>query len=471
MGDCFIVRRGGGGKVKVTNSIPLKVLSEENIKKNTFVERVYYKELLSDVSSVTEFDSFDGENIVAVQGTNVFLYKALPNGGYNLINSVTVTPSLSGVKMVNENTAIVWNKGSAQNSNFYWYVLKLDFASGLANITYTSGMYSGGNYEFDFNYHVKVEPVSQNRFLFMFTLSDYVYGYSPCMEFSMYELNSLGQPVIVKQWAKVKSKTAGYVIVNTLGKFRTGEDANGKYNLYWVQISYAANNYYDIGTQNSLKNWVHLSLKIYENTGNYEVLYSNIQVNSSSSPTTLPPGLYKKDAIVIKNTLISFYGTTAAAYIVKFNSSQNIPNSNSPTTLNFTNTLEGGYGKKYPLCKYANSLFIDDCYFIYSLTINSISTISLGKIVSTSDYVEYKFLKSFGIQNNLNTNFKAALQSKSWNLKDKNITLVIAFGNTSIFAISLDNEIVKKSTDEILGLTNLEELYASSIGEISILDK
>ena len=122
-------RTGGGGEVKVTNAIPLKVLSEENIKKNTFVERVNYKELLSDVSSVTAFDSFNGENIVAVQGKKVFLYKALPNGSYSLINSVTVTPALSGIKMINEDTAIAWNKENQQNYEHHWYVLRLDFTS------------------------------------------------------------------------------------------------------------------------------------------------------------------------------------------------------------------------------------------------------------------------------------------------------------------------------------------------------
>lgn len=470
MGDCFIVRRGGGGKVKVTNSIPLKVLSEENIKKNTFVERVYYKELLSNVTSVTGFDSFDGENIVAVQGKKVFLYKALPNGNYSLINSVTVTPTLSGIKMVNENTAIAWNKDTQQNYNHYWYVLKLDFTSGLANITYTSERYSGGNTTFDFNYNVKVEPISQNKFLFMLTLSDQTYGSYPCMEFSIYELNSVGQPVIVKQWAKVKSKTAGYVRANTLGKFRTGEDANGKYALYWVQISYGDNNYYEVGPQNVIVNWVHLSLKIYENTGNYEVLYSNISVDSSKILTTLLPGLYKNDVVVIKNTLVNLQVSTAN--IVKFNSSQNIPSSNSPSILNFTSgTIDGGHGSKYDLCNYETSLLTDDYHFVYLPSVSSASNVAIGKITATSDYVEFKFLKSFGLYNSLNSNVKKALESKNWSLKNKDITLAIAFGGTSIMAVSLNNEIVKKSTDEILGLTNLEELYASSIGEISILDK
>ena len=470
MGTAIKVNRGSGGKVKVTNSIPLKVLSEENIKKNTFVERVYYKELLSNVTSVTGFDSFDGENIVAVQGKKVFLYKALPNGSYSLINSVTVTPTLSGIKMVNDNTAIAWNKETQQNYNHYWYVLKLDFTSGLANITYTSERYSGGNTSFGFRYNVKVEPISQNKFLFMLTLSDQSYGSAPCMEFSMYELNSVGKPVIVKQWAKVKSATAGYVRANTLGKFRTGEDANGKYALYWVQISYGDNDYYEVGSQNPIVNWVHLSLKIYENTGNYEVLYSNISVDSSKRLTTLLPGLYKKDVVVIKNTLVNLQVSTAN--IVKFNSSQNIPSSNSPSILNFTSgTIDGGHGSKYDLCNYETSLLTDDYHFMYETNISGKLYISIGKISATSDYVEFKFLKLFGPYDSLNSNIKSALQSGNWSLKNKGITLAIAFGDTSIVAISLNNEIVKKSTNEILGITNLEELYASSIGEISILDK
>lgn len=470
MGTAIKVNRGGGGKIEVTNSVALKVFSKENIEKNTFVESVDYEELLSNTTSVTGFDSFDGENLVAVSGTTVYLYKSLSNGDYSLINSVTVTPTLSGIKMINENTAIAWNKDAQQNYSHYWHVLKLDFTSGAANVTYTSEEYSGGNYTFDFNYPVKVEPIAQNKFLLMLTLSDYVYGRYPCMEFSLYELNSLGQPTVIKQWAKVKSKTAGYVRTNTLGKFRTGEDSNGEYDLYWVQISYGKNNYYDIGTQNALANWVHLSLKIYKTTGNYEVLYNNISVSSESSPSTLPPGLYKNDVVVIKNTLVDLQ--LANAGIVRFNPSQYIPKSNSPTYLNFTSgTIDGGYGTKYKLTKNTESLLIGGYHFMYTTTVNNVSTAAIGKIVPTSDFVELKFLKSLGTYSSLDSNFRKALTSNIWFLKNKEITLAASFGKTDILMISLDNEIVKKSINSIIGLTNLEELYAYSIGEVSILDK
>lgn len=470
MGTAIKVNRGGGGKIEVTNSVALKVFSKENVEKNTFVESMDYEELLSNTTSVTSFDSFDGENLVAVSGTTVYLYKSLSNGGYSLINSVTVTPTLSGIKMINENTAIAWNKSTQQNYNHYWYVLKLDFTSGAANVAYTSETYSGGNYAFNFDYPVKVEPITQNKFLLMLTLSDNTYGSYPCMEFSLYELNSLGQPTVIKQWAKVKSKTAGYVKANTLGKFRTGEDSNGKYDLYWVQISYGENDYYDIGAQNALANWVHLSLKIYKTTGNYEILYSNISVSSGSSPSTLPPGLYKNNVVVIKNTLVDLQLSNAG--IVRFNPSQHIPKSNSPTYLNFTSgTIDGGYGTKYKLTKNTESLLIDEYHFMCTTAVNNKSYATICKIVPTSDFVELKFLKSLGLYSNLDSNFSKALTSNIWFLKNKEVTLAASFGETDILMISLNNEIVKKSTDEILGLTNLEELYTSSIGEISVLDK
>ena len=370
--------------------------------------------------------------------------------------------------LLSNELAIIGDLGQQQNSDHYWYIVKIDFKSKLAVKTYTSGGYGGGNYYIDIPQNsLKVQVINSNTFLLMFTFSDRVYGHQPCCEFTLYTVNSSGTPTVKKQWIKKTSRAIGFCKSSILGKFDEGEDSNGKYGLYWVQISYGSDEYSNITpTNNTLANWVHLTLKIYYDTGDYEELYSNIGL-SGTTPSSLPPGYYNNSMVkVIKNTLV--YLDNAAAKVIKFNSNH-IPSSNTPTNLEFTSgDKESGYGYKYIIDDGTNSLFLDALYFNCYQTINSKIHYITGRIVPTDDFVVFECLKYYGVKEEIEN--YGLLDSAIWSFYSEiQNRIVVNQDNRLFLGLSLDYIMVKSSVSSIFGVTNLKQLNDLEIDEISVL--
>lgn len=469
MSDAIITRRGGAGGV-IENSKKTKVFPAENIAKNMFVEKITAKTLATFTNNVSQVATFDGENFLYASGKNIGFITKNEQGEYEQSGYIDLgtTNDINNIYLLSNELAIIGDLGRQQNSAHYWYIVKIDFKSKMAVKTYTSAAYGGGNYSVNGqDYGLKVQVINSNTFLLMFTFSDNVYGYDICCEFTLYTVNSSGVPTVKKQWAK-KAGTLGFLKASILGKFDEGEDSNGKYGLYWAQISYSNGEYNNItaSSPSVLKNWVHLSIKVYYDTGNYEELYSNIGL-TSTAPSSVPPGLYNSlKTRVIKNTLVNLQSGYAG--IIKFNSNH-IPNSNTPTNLEFTSGVkESGYGYKYIIDDGTNSLFLDALYFNCYQDISSQYHYLTGRIVPTDDFVVFECLKYYG----QNTEFENAglLERIKWSFyRSTQNHIVVNNFSSYLLALPLEYFAVKLSSNSIFGVTNIKKLNNSEVDEISAL--
>lgn len=469
MSDAIITRRGGAGGA-IENSKKMKVFPAENIAKNMFVEKTTAKTLLKFTNNVSQLATFDGENFLYASGKNIGFITKNEQGEYEQSDYIDLgtTNEINNIYLLSNQLAIIGDLGRQQDSDHYWYIVRIDFESKLAAKTYTSSAYGGGNYSVNGqDYGLKVQVINSNTFLLMFTFSDNVYGYQTCCEFTLYTVNSSGVPTVKKQWVK-KVEKLGFLKASILGKFDEGEDSNGKYGLYWAQISYSNDEYNKItaSSPSVLKNWVHLSIKVYYDTGNYEELYSNIGL-TSTAPSSVPPGLYNSlKTRVIKNTLVDLQSSYAG--IIKFNSNH-IPNSNTPTNLQFTSgDKESGYGSKYTIDDGTNSLFLDALYFNCMQRISQENHYLTGRIVPTNDFVVFECLKYYG----KSTEFEnyGLLGKIKWSFygNAQNHIAVNSF-SSYLLALPLEYFAVKLSSNSIFGVTNIKKLNDLEVDEISAL--
>lgn len=469
MSDAIITRRGGAGGA-IENSRKMKVFPTENIAKNMFVEKTTAKTLGTFTNNVNQVATFDGENFLYASGKGIGFITKNEQGEYEQSGYVDLgtTNEISNIYLLSNQLAIIGDLGRKQSSGHYWYVVRIDFGSKLASKTYTSNSYGGGNYQVNGQYYgLKVQVINSNTFLLMFTFDDNDYGNQTCCEFTLYTVNSSGVPIVKKMWV-YKAERLGFLRASILGKFDEGEDSNGKYGLYWAQISYSNGEYNNItaSSPSVLKNWVHLSIKIYYDTGNYEELYSNIGL-TSTAPSSVPPGYYNSLRVrVIKNTLVSLESSYAG--IIKFNSNH-IPNSNSPTNLEFTSgDKESGYGSKYIIDDGTNSLFSDALYFNCAQTISQENHYLTGRIVPTDDFVVFECLKYYGKSTEFENH--SLLEKMKWSFygNTQNHIAVNSF-SSYLLALPLEYFAVKLSSNSIFGVTNIKKLNDLEVDEISAL--